>query len=98
MKMILEELQRNFLMQQQYKDKITQLPKGTVVSKQVGNHEYYYLKYRDGKRTITDYIGRDKHKIENAKRQVEKKRHFKKMLAGLREENRLIQKVIGKSV
>ncbi|MBN4074771.1 hypothetical protein JYT99_02445, partial [bacterium AH-315-E09] len=56
MRMILEESQRNYLMQQQYENEIKLLPKGTVILKKVGNHEYHYLKYREGKKTITDYI------------------------------------------
>ena len=65
--MILVESQRNFLMQQEYQNKINQLPKGTIVKKKIGNHEYYYHKYRNGKRTVTDYIGRDQKKVEGIK-------------------------------
>ena len=37
-------------MQKQYETRINKLPKGVVILKKVGNHEYYYLKYRDGKK------------------------------------------------
>lgn len=94
-KIIQEESQRNLLMQKQYETKINQLPKGKVISKQAGNYEYYYLKYRDGKKTITDYIGRDEKKIEDIKNQIDKRKHFERMLAELKEESKLIQKVIG---
>ncbi|MFA9560431.1 hypothetical protein ACERII_24325 [Evansella sp. AB-rgal1] len=57
--MIEEEARRNQLMQQEYMNRINHLPKGSLVIKKVGNHEYYYLKYREGKKTLTDYIGRD---------------------------------------
>ena len=93
--MILEESQRNLLMQREYQDKIDQLPKGTIVRKKVGNHEYYYLKYRNGKKTVTDYIGRDLKKVDEVKTQVEKRKHFEKMLAELKEENKLIDKLMG---
>ena len=85
-------------MQQQYEININQLPKGTVVTKKVGNHEYHYLKYRDGKKTVTDYIGRDEKKIEEIKSQIKKRRHFERMLGELKKENKLIQKVIGGSL
>lgn len=98
MDMILEESQRNLLMQQQYEDKINKLPKGTIVTKKVGNHEYHYLKYRDGKKTVTDYIGRDKKKIEEIKSQIKKRKHFESMLLELKKENKLIQKVTGGSL
>lgn len=93
--MILEESKRNLLMQQQYETKINQLPKGTIVTKKVGNHEYHYLKYRDGKKTVTDYIGRDEKKIEEIKSQIKKRKHFERMLTELKKENKLIQKVTG---
>ena len=94
LEIIQEEAQRNLLMQKQYEVKINQLPKGQIIIKKVGNHEYYYLKYRDGKKTVTDYIGRDKKKIEDIRNQIDKRKHFEKMLAELKEENKLIQKVI----
>lgn len=98
LEMIREESQRNLLMQHQYETKINQLPKGKIISKKVGNYEYCYLKYRDGEKTITDYIGRDKKKIENIRKQIDQRKHFEKMLAELKEEGKLIQKVIGGSI
>lgn len=92
---ILEESKRNLLMQQQYEIKINQLSKGSIFIKKVGNHDYHYLKYRDGNKTVTDYIGRDSNKIENIKGQIKKRKHFEKMLYELKEENKLIQKVTG---
>lgn len=93
--MILEENQRNLLMQQEYETKIGQLPKGKMIVKKVGNHEYHYLKYRDGKKTVTDYIGRDKKKIEEVMNLIKKRKHFEKMLLELKEENKLIDRVTG---
>jgi len=93
--MILVEAQRNLLMQQQYETKINQLPKGTIMIKKVGKHEYYYLKYRDGKKTVTDYLGRDREKIEEVKGQIEKRKHFERMLAELKKEKEVIKKLAG---
>lgn len=53
------------------------------------------MKYRNGKKTVTDYIGRDQNKVDEVRTQVEKRKHFEKMLAGLKEENKLIDKLIG---
>lgn len=93
--LILEESQRNLLMQLDYETKIEQLPKGTMIAKKIGNYEYYYLKYRAGKKTITDYIGRDKKKIEEVMNQIKKRKHFEKMITELKEENKLIDKMTG---
>lgn len=95
--MILEESRRNLLMQHEYKSELNYLPKGTLVTKKVGKHEYYYLKYRNGKKTVTDYVGRNTEKIEEVRNQLKKRKHFERMLAELKKENELIQKVKGGS-
>lgn len=82
-------------MQQEYMSKIVQLPKGTIVRKKVGNHEYYYLKYRNGKKTVTDYIGRDQKKVDEVMTQIDKRKHYENMLSELKEESKLIDKIIG---
>lgn len=93
--MILVESQRNLLMQQDYQNKINLLPKGTIIRKRVGNNEYYYLKYRNGNKIVTDYIGRDQNKVDEIRIEVEKRKHFEKMLSELKKENKLIAKLIG---
>ena len=35
------------------------MPKGSVVAKTVGQNVYYYLKYRNGKKVFTDYLGKE---------------------------------------
>ena len=47
-------------MQQEYETKIKKLPKGRMIIKRIENHKYQYLKYRDGKKIVTDNIMRDK--------------------------------------
>lgn len=90
---ILEEEKRNNLMRNQYEVELSKLPKGSIVSKKVGNYEYYYLKYRKGKKVITDYIGRYKERIEEVRKQLEKRKHFEIMLTELSKEYELIQRV-----
>ena len=96
--MIVEENRRNLLLQQEYEAKIKKLPKGKMIIKKIGNHEYHYLKYRDGKKTVTDYIGRDKTKIEEVMDLIKKRKHFEQMLLELKEETKLIKKVTGGSI
>lgn len=96
--MIDEENQRNLLMQQEYEAKIKKLPKGKIIIKNIGNYEYHYLKYREGKKTVTEYIGRDKKKIEEVIDLIKKRKHFEQMLLDLKEEIKLINKVTGGSI
>lgn len=93
--MIAEEARRNQLMQQEYINRINHLPKGSLVTKKVGNHEYYYLKYREEKKTVTDYIGRDMEKVEEVSSQLDKRKHFERMLRDLMKEYKIIMKATG---
>lgn len=95
MNIIIEEFHRNRIMQKEYQKKIDQLPKGTIIIKKIGNHEYHYLKYRNGKKTVTDYIGRDQKNIDKTKFQIKKRKHFEMMLLQLKEEYKLIDKLMG---
>jgi hypothetical protein len=92
--MIQKEKMRNDYMRQHYEDEIDKLPKGTIVKKKIGNHEYSYLKYRNDKKTVTDYIGKDVDRVEDIKYNIEKRKHCKKMLEVLVEESNIIEKIL----
>ena len=34
------------------------LPKGSISEKKVGKNTYYYLKYRDGKKGVSQYVNK----------------------------------------
>ena len=91
---LVEERQRNLDMQKSYMDEINKLPKGTVVIKKIGNKEYCYLKYRRGDKFISQYMGHASEKAVLLKRQVEKRRYFEKLLRELKNEYKLICKVV----
>ena len=92
--LIEKEKPRNEYMRQYYENEIASLPKGSIVKKKVGNNEYYYLKYRDGSKTITDYLGKDLVKIESVRSQIERRKHFEYMLIELNKEHNLIKKML----
>ena len=91
---LIEEKQRNLQMQNSYKYEISKLPKGSVTIKRVGNKEYCYLKYRNGDKIISKYIGNCAENLENVKNQVEKRRHFEKLLKELKAEYKMICKIV----
>lgn len=68
------------------------LPKGTVSEKQVGERTYYYLKYRLGKKVISQYI--NKANINEVKEQIERRKHVEKMIKSLQEELDIANKVL----
>ena len=92
--MLVEERQRNLDMQKSYNDEINNLPKGSVVVKKIGNKEYCYLKYRQGEKFVSQYMGHASEKAEQLKKEVEKRRHFEKLLRELKAEYKLICKIV----
>ncbi|NLX92722.1 MAG: hypothetical protein GXZ02_02460 [Clostridiales bacterium] len=91
---LIEEKKRNIRMQKSYVDEIAKLPKGSLSVKRIGKNEYCYLKYRQGKNVISEYVGKCDEKAEAIKHQIEKRRHLEKVLKNLKEEYKLITRVV----
>lgn len=91
---VLEEQNRNVKMIATYEKKLESLPKGNLSIKKVGNNEYYYLKYRNNKKIVTDYIGKNKEKIVQIEEQIKRRKHYENMLSALVNEQKVIIKII----
>ncbi len=89
---VMQEKQRIDYMLAKYQEALAELPKGTISEKQVKDNTYYYLKYRDGKKIISKYIG--KKEIEELKQQIDRRRHIEAMIKSLLEEQKLAAKVL----
>jgi len=77
-----------------YERRLDDLPKGSVSAKTIGNNVYYYLKYRDGKKVLTDYLGKDGDKVNEIRSAIEKRRHIEAMIAHLKSEQSLANRVL----
>ncbi len=87
-----QEKQRIEYMLAKYQSELSALPKGTISKKYVGEKTYYYLKYRDGKKVVSQYIS--KKEIETVRALVEKRRHIEAMVKSLQEEKAIADKVL----
>lgn len=76
---------------QQYEQLISTLPKGSLICR---NNEYYYLKYRKNGKVCDDYIGKNKERISLIKEQLEQRKHCEKMLSALKQEQKVIHKIL----
>ena len=88
---IKQEAIRNENMVIQYEKLISELPKGSLICRR---NEYYYLKYRKNGKVCEDYIGKDNEKISELKEQINKRRHYEKMLSSLKKEQKMIEKIL----
>ncbi len=85
------EALRNSEMIQQYEKLIAKLPKGSLICRK---NEYFYLKYRKNGKVCDDYIGKDKEKISQIKEQLEQRKHYENMLSALKQEQKVINKIL----
>ena len=88
---IKKEAIRNLQMIAEYEALLAQLPKGTLI---IRKDEYYYLKYREAGKVCDKYIGKDPQKVSELKEQLEQRKHYEKMLASLRQEQKAIQHIL----
>ena len=79
-----KECRRIEYMITEYRKVKDSLPKGTVTPKKIGNQTYYYLKYRDGDRIVSDYV--HKEDLENLTELIEHRKHAELMIRALKDE------------
>lgn len=91
---VTQEQQRIERMIQKYESELSILPKGTLITKSIKGNQYCYLQYRNGQKTVSEYIGRDCEKIEEIKEKIERRRHIQVMLKALNEEFATAQKML----
>lgn len=89
---VIQEKQRIEYMLQRYQRELDDLPKGTISEKIVDGKVYYYLKYRNGKKVVSQYVSRKE--IETVRALVEKRRHIEAMVKSLNEEKAIADKVL----
>lgn len=92
--MLEEELDRNARAQAAYAAERDRLPKGSVCVKTRGSKAYCYLKYRDGQRTVTQYVGVALSVEEDLRAQVARRKEVEAAIRQLKEEQRYIEKAL----
>lgn len=88
---ILKEKSRIEYMLEHYRRRLNDLPKGTVSKSNKNGQVYYYLKYRDGKKIVSKYLGKDAGNISEL---VEKRKHTEAMIKSLENELKIAEKAL----
>jgi hypothetical protein len=70
------------------------LPKGSIIVKDISGNNYFYLKYRQGSKIKTDYLGKDARVVKGIRRDIEKRKHLQGVLKRLRLEYKQICKIV----
>ena len=88
-----DEFERNKRLISRYEKEIERLPKGTVFKRKIGNQEYYYLNYRDGKKVVSKFLGNVvDYNIEELKENLNKRKDLSKVIKKLKLERKEILK------
>lgn len=86
------EKQRNENMRIMYEKRIQELPRGSLVIRELNGKKYCYLRYREGKKVIQKYAGTiEQEGILRAK--IDERKHLLALLAMLEEEMKRIKKM-----
>lgn len=88
---ILKEKTRIEYMLERYQKIVDELPKGSVSKANKNGQEYYYLKYRDGKKVITKYLGKTPGDMPHL---IEKRKHAENMIKSLENELKIARKAL----
>ena len=91
--MIYKEQQRNQKMIMEYEKELSMLPKGSISTKVIKNRCYYYLTYRDKRKIISKYIGKDMDLIQDIKEKLLRRKQVKNIIKKLKVEQEQIKKV-----
>ena len=88
---ILKEKVRIEYMLEKYYKIIEELPKGSLSETNKNGQKYFYLKYRDGKKVITKYLGKDAGDIPAL---IKKRKHTEAMIKSLENELKIADKAL----
>lgn len=92
--MLEEELDRNARAQKAYEAERDRLPRGSVTVKRRGAKEYCYLKYREGSRVVTDYVGIASKVESDLREAVGRRKEIEDTIRQLRDEQAYIERAL----
>lgn len=87
-----KEKQRNINMRLAYEKRIVDLPRGSLMIRELNGKKYCYLRYREGKKVIQKYAGTEKQE-EAIRAKIEERKHLIELIRMLEEENERIIKM-----
>ena len=88
-----KEKSRIEFMLSEYEKRLLALPKGTLSEKHSGEKTYYYLKFRNGKKVVSQYIPAED--AEQLRNDIAERRHIETMIKSLKEELKFANRALG---
>ena len=89
-----EELNRLKSLKKNYEANLGNLPKGSLIEKEIKGHIYYYLNYREAKKSIFKYLGKlSDEEIFQIKNKIEERRKIKRLCIHAKDNIKKIEKM-----
>lgn len=93
--MLNEELQNSLQIRKDYERALKKLPKGSLVRKVIGGHEYFYLAFRNGGKVKFDYMGKlDKAEIAKYEEAKKYRSRYRKQLTEMNQQIQFIRRAL----
>ncbi len=93
--MLNEELQNSIQIRKDYERALKDIPKGSLVRKVIGGHEYFYLAFRDGDKVRFDYKGKlDKDEVSKYEEAKKRRARYRKKLSEVNRQIKFIRKTL----
>jgi len=90
-----EELERLKNLEKSYEQKIAELPKGSLIKKNIKGNIYYYLNYRKSGKGVFEYVGKlNKEKLEKMKEKISERRKLVKLKRQVKKNTKNLEKMI----
>jgi len=90
-----EELENSFKIKERFLISLNELPQGSLRKKKIEGYEYYYLKYREGPKVKTKYLGKlSKEQLKEYKEIKDQKQKYKNSIKELNQQIKYLQRII----
>lgn len=93
MMIISREEARNENMIIEYTKELETLPRGKITPKTINGKIYYYLYYREGKKVVSKYIGKDEERLTAVREQLARRSQIEEIIKKLKAEKEQIKKL-----
>ena len=92
-----DELERTERLIARYEKEISEYPKGSIFRRKIGNGEYLYLNYREGKKVVSKFLGKaETFNTSELESQLARRKELFALLKKLRQDKSALEKELKK--
>lgn len=89
-----DELERSKRILESKKNRLAELPKGSIHGKKINGGVYYYLCYREKDKIKSEYLGSDPQKVGDLRERIKNRKALELSIRRSMEDIRLLEKAV----